>query len=188
MKYETQPDGHLRITIQPEHRLWKIFREGYDRVIIYNLQGKGEDPVVLATQQLFPGYIGSEIERRVRDRWEIRTSKLADLKWYKVSTDIDALCRYVIRDYLCQKLMIAQNKLNERALELTRQVVKKTDKQPQKTMKTVAMFFDEATSILAKTPGAFNYSILFEGAEGVEPYVFDSREDPFVRALEHLQR
>jgi len=118
MKYETQPDGHLRITIQPGHTLWNLFRECYRAAVNFNLHNRGENPVTNALTELFPDVIGTNREEYLRVGLLESPKQFPsgvhpydyNLKVWKTRADVYSVCR-IIEKYLLKGFEIAGQKL-----------------------------------------------------------------------------
>lgn len=200
MRYEFQPNGDLRITIQPGHRLWKIFRQAREASLNYNLRRRGDEPVNVVMEQLFPD---STPESRSGLLMYIPTypNKIPPLmetsfKVWKTKADMYATGQ-LIREYLTQKLFLAHSKLVTKKDELSsahystwRSITEglsqeeadqlpddEFDRASERQKKVTGKIGSILGQILNGVEGLSppHCTILFEGTEGIEPYLFDAR-------------
>ena len=117
MKYDIQPEGHLRITIQPTHELAKIFRKGVDAAVKYNLQENlsddrildpaEDDPIQMLINELHKDRYpyGNSIDSLVTDRMIIQTARQAGEYLRAFNPQDNKLERYKLDVYIMGKII-----------------------------------------------------------------------------------
>lgn len=175
MRYETAIDNGLTVIIQPSHNLSRLFRKYQDVAANYNLRGQGQEPLHGLVSKLFPddeGEYHAFLQTVLEGYKKNPPGSQHNLNVYRTRVETYGI-GMLIGEYITVKLYIAALNLFNKGNELLKPGTPLFGESFERSRRIAARIKKTTDSLTEKQALAVNgVSIVFEGAEGENTYVF----------------